>query len=78
MDVTRLAASPSKRHIAVGYADGTVKTFDLHSAENIGIYVGHKSAITTLAYDAAGHKLASGSKVISFLQTVLLTIAASL
>ncbi|XP_011144866.1 WD repeat-containing protein 3 isoform X2 [Harpegnathos saltator] len=62
VDVTRLAASPNRRHIAVGYADGTVKIFDLRSGENISIFVGHKSAITTLAYDALGHKLASGSK----------------
>ncbi|XP_014476542.1 PREDICTED: WD repeat-containing protein 3 [Dinoponera quadriceps] len=62
VDVTYLAASPNKRHIAVGYADGAVKIFDLNSVENISIFIGHKSAITTLAYDAFGHKLASGSK----------------
>ncbi|CAG5107461.1 Similar to WDR3: WD repeat-containing protein 3 (Homo sapiens) [Cotesia congregata] len=61
-EVTQLAASPNKRHIAVGYADGTVKTFDLRSGENISIFVGHKSEITTLAYDSLGHRLASGSK----------------
>ncbi|XP_074104219.1 WD repeat-containing protein 3 [Cotesia typhae] len=61
-EVTQLAASPNKRHIAVGYADGTIKTFDLRSGENISIFVGHKSEITTLAYDSLGHRLASGSK----------------
>lgn len=61
-DVTHLAASPNKRHIAVGYADGTIKTFDLRSGENISILVGHRSEITTLAYDSLGHRLASGSK----------------
>lgn len=61
--VTRLAASPDKRHIAVGYTDGTVKTFDLSNGENVSIFVGHKSEITALAYDALGHKLATGSKV---------------
>ncbi|XP_051168179.1 WD repeat-containing protein 3 [Leptopilina boulardi] len=61
-DVTHLAASPNKRHIAVGYADGTIKTFDLRSGENISILVGHRSEITTLAYDSSGHRLASGSK----------------
>ncbi|EZA47881.1 hypothetical protein DMN91_003248 [Ooceraea biroi] len=60
--VSRLAASPDKRHIAVGYADGTVKTFDLVTAENVSIFVGHKSEITALAYDALGHRLATGSK----------------
>lgn len=65
--MTYLAASPNKKHIAVGYVDGAVKIFELCSAENTSIFVGHKSAITTLAYDALGHRLASGSKVISFL-----------
>ncbi|XP_033226302.1 WD repeat-containing protein 3 [Belonocnema kinseyi] len=61
-DVSHLAASPNKRHIAVGYVDGTIKTFDLRSGENISIFVGHRSEITTLAYDSLGHRLASGSK----------------
>ncbi|XP_057338104.1 WD repeat-containing protein 3 [Microplitis mediator] len=61
-DVTQLATSPNNRHIAVGYADGTIKTYDLRSGENISIFVGHKSEITTLAYDDLGHRLASGSK----------------
>ncbi|XP_050445481.1 WD repeat-containing protein 3 [Cataglyphis hispanica] len=60
--VTRLAASPNKRHIAVGYADGTVKIFDLISGENVNVFVGHKSEITALAYDAFGTRLATGSK----------------
>ncbi|KAL0112869.1 hypothetical protein PUN28_012250 [Cardiocondyla obscurior] len=60
--VTQLAASPDKKHIAVGYADGVVKTFDLNSGEIISIFVGHKSEITTLAYDTLGHRLATGSK----------------
>ncbi|XP_076646077.1 WD repeat-containing protein 3 [Halictus rubicundus] len=62
VNVTCLAASPNQRHIAVGYADGTIKTFDLRSGENISIFVGHRSEITTLAYDKQGHRLASGSK----------------
>lgn len=66
MDVTHLAASPDKKHIAVGYADGTAKTFDLHSGENISIFVGHKSGITALTYDTLGHRLATGSKVMIF------------
>ena len=58
-----MAASPNNRHIAVGYANGTVKTFDLRSGENVCVFVGHKSDISSLAYDALGHRLASGSKV---------------
>ncbi|XP_015110704.1 WD repeat-containing protein 3 [Diachasma alloeum] len=61
-EVTCLAASPNKRHLAVGYADGTIKTYDLRSGENISIFVGHKCEITSLSYDSLGHRLASGSK----------------
>lgn len=60
-DTTRLANSPNQRHLAVGYADGKIKTFDLRSGENVSIFEGHRKAITTLAYDALGHRLASGS-----------------
>lgn len=63
VSVTYLAASPNKQHIAVGYADGTIKTFDLKTGENTSIFVGHRSEITTLIYDRGGHRLASGSKV---------------
>lgn len=63
VNVTCLAASPNRHHIGVGYADGTVKTFNLQTGENMSIFVGHRSEITTLAYDKEGHKLASGSKV---------------
>lgn len=59
-----MASSPNKRHIAVGYADGTIKTFDLRSGENISVFIGHRTEITTLTYDLLGHRLASGSKVI--------------
>ncbi|XP_076762972.1 WD repeat-containing protein 3 [Xylocopa sonorina] len=62
VNVTHLAASPNKQHLAVGYADGIVKTFDLNVGENVSIFVGHRSEITTLAYDNKGHRLASGSK----------------
>lgn len=43
--------------------DGTVKTFNLNTGENISIFVGHKSEITALAYDMLGHRLATGAKV---------------
>lgn len=61
--VTALAANPNKRHLAVGYIDGVVQVYDLKSAEVISIFSGHRSQITTLAYDSFGHKLTSGSKV---------------
>ncbi|CAK9821652.1 WD repeat-containing protein 3 [Anthophora retusa] len=62
INVTYLVTSPNKQHIAVGYADGTIKTFDLKTGENTSIFVGHRSEITTLTYDNKGHRLASGSK----------------
>ncbi|CAK9814890.1 WD repeat-containing protein 3 [Anthophora quadrimaculata] len=62
INVTYLVTSPNKQHIAVGYADGTIKTFDLKTGENTSIFVGHRSEITTLTYDNRGHRLASGSK----------------
>lgn len=61
--MTCLAASPNKRQIAAGYSDGSVKTFDLRTAENISVFMGHYSEITCLAYDHLGHRLVSGSKV---------------
>lgn len=36
--------------------------YDLRSADVVSIFAGHRSEVTTLAYDAFGHKLASGSK----------------
>jgi WD40 repeat protein len=61
--VTRLASSPNETHIAVGYADGNVKIFDITSTENVCTFSGHKSAITALTFDQDGTRLASGSKV---------------
>lgn len=61
--VTYITSSPKKRHISVGYTDGNIQIFDLKSAEVISIFSGHRSEITTLTYDAFGHKLASGAKV---------------
>lgn len=66
VNVTGLAASPNKKQIAVGYANGTVKTFDIRSGENITVFVGHKTEITALTYDTLGHRLATGSKVMIF------------
>lgn len=60
-EVKYLAASPNGRHIAVGYSDGTLKTFDLRSGENVSEFSAHRSGITCLAYDSLGHRLASGS-----------------
>ncbi|KAL5121294.1 beta transducin [Pleosporales sp. CAS-2024a] len=47
---------------AVGYADGSVRIWDARTATAIITFNGHKSAVTTLAFDHAGVRLASGSK----------------
>lgn len=64
--VTRLCASPSKRHLAVGYADGNIQIYDLESCDVVCTFAGHKSEVTALFYDSFGHRLASGSKVSIF------------
>lgn len=60
--MTYLASSPNKKYLAAGYSDGTVKIFDLTSGENVTSFSGHRGAITCLAYDAEGHRVASGSQ----------------
>ncbi|XP_039277698.1 WD repeat-containing protein 3 isoform X2 [Nilaparvata lugens] len=61
-EVSKLAASPDKQSLAVGYTDGSVKTFNLETCENVSIFSGHKTGITCLKYDLMGHRLASGAK----------------
>lgn len=66
ISVVRLATASQGKHIAVGYSDGLINTFDLTNGELIGTFQGHRSAITALTYDTHGHMLASGSKVRHF------------
>lgn len=61
-EVTRLARSPDKLHLAVGYNDGTVCVFDLMTGEKSITFSGHKSAVTVLKYDQRGLRLVSGGK----------------
>nr|XP_034332540.1 WD repeat-containing protein 3 [Crassostrea gigas] len=61
-EVTQIAKSPDKRHVAVGYSDGLVKVFDLHGGEVKVNFSGHKSAVTALSYDHQGLRLVSGAK----------------
>lgn len=62
-EVTYLIPSPDKLFLSVGYADGTVRVFELSTTDLVATFSGHRSAITCLAYDQLGHRLASGSKV---------------
>ncbi|KAF2270701.1 WD40 repeat-like protein [Lojkania enalia] len=47
---------------AVGYADGSIRIWDSRTATVIISFNGHKSAVTTLAFDRSGVRLASGAR----------------
>ncbi|KAF1912499.1 WD40-repeat-containing domain protein [Ampelomyces quisqualis] len=47
---------------AVGYADGSIRIWDARTSTAVISFNGHKSAVTTLAFDQSGVRLASGSK----------------
>lgn len=69
--MTFILPSPDKQFLTVGYADGTIRVFELSTTDLVATFSGHRSAITCLAYDQSGHRLASGSKV-SIIFTILL------
>lgn len=66
-EITALAQNPHNGALAVGYADGTIKLFSsegdatFNTDESV-VFNGHKSAVTCLAFDGQGHRLASGSR----------------
>ena len=61
--MTFLAASPDRRTLAAGYANGVIQIYDLETHDVVSVFAGHKSAITALIYDEEGYRLASGAKV---------------
>lgn len=61
-EVTSLRPSPNKIHLAVGYSDGSVKTFSLISNEVVFTLSVHRSAVTVLRYDKLGMQLLSGGQ----------------
>ncbi|XP_060076229.1 WD repeat-containing protein 3-like [Ylistrum balloti] len=61
-EVTKIARSPDRRHMAVGYNDGMVRIFDISSGEATINFSGHKSTVTALQYDVKGLHLVSGAK----------------
>ncbi|KAM7192263.1 WD domain containing protein [Naviculisporaceae sp. PSN 640] len=61
--VTAIAQSKTDPDVyAVGYDDGTIRLWDSTIATPVVNFNGHKSAITVLAFDRTGVRLASGSK----------------
>jgi U3 small nucleolar RNA-associated protein 12 len=47
---------------AVGYADGSIRIWDSRTSTVVLSFNGHKSGVTTLAFDKSGVRLASGAK----------------
>lgn len=61
--VTAIAQSKTDQDIfAVGYEDGSIRLWDSKITTTILNFNGHKSAVTILAFDRSGVRLASGSK----------------
>lgn len=61
--VTAIAQSKADPDFfAVGYEDGSIRLWDSKIATVVVSFNGHKSAITQLAFDKAGVRLASGSR----------------
>jgi U3 small nucleolar RNA-associated protein 12 len=61
--VTSIAQSKADPEVfAVGYDDGSIRLWDSKIATTIVSFNGHRSAVTVLAFDKAGVRLASGSK----------------
>ena len=62
-EVTVIARSRADPDVyAVGYGDGTIRIWDSRTATLIVSFNGHKSGVTTLAFDKDGVRLASGAK----------------
>ncbi|KAI9825768.1 MAG: hypothetical protein M1826_006870 [Phylliscum demangeonii] len=61
--VTCIAQSKTEVDVfAVGYEDGSIRLWDATISAVIVSFNGHRSAVTTLAFDESGVRLASGSK----------------
>ncbi|KAI9338603.1 WD40-repeat-containing domain protein [Zopfochytrium polystomum] len=61
-EVTCIARSPNKRDFAVGYSDGSVRLWNYETGASTTTFTGHKTAVTALAFDRAGYRLASGAR----------------
>ncbi|THV08658.1 WD40 repeat-like protein [Dendrothele bispora CBS 962.96] len=61
-EVTCIVRSPQKDSFAVGYADGSVRLWNASLGSVIATFNGHHKAVTALAFDEQGTRLASGSQ----------------
>ena len=61
-EVTCILRSPQKDIFAVGYADGSIRLWSASTSSVLATFNGHKKAVTALAFDETGTRLASGSQ----------------
>ena len=62
-EVTCIARSPAQKDtFAVGYADGSIRLWSAAAQTVSATFNGHKKAVTALAFDETGTRLASGSQ----------------
>lgn len=59
-EVSVLAVSPDKVHIAVGYSDGSMDIFDKSTQQSVAKFHIHSSAVNVMRYDASGMRIATG------------------
>jgi U3 small nucleolar RNA-associated protein 12 len=57
-----MTRSPNSDTFAVGYADGSLRLWDALTGSVRVTFNGHKKAVTALAFDEHGTRLASGSQ----------------
>lgn len=61
-EVTCIRRSPQSNIFAVGYVDGSIRLWNASSESVTTTFNGHKKAVTALAFDERGTRLASGSQ----------------
>jgi U3 small nucleolar RNA-associated protein 12 len=60
--VTCIARSPITNIFAIGHADGSIRLWNSSTNSVVVRFNGHRKAVTALAFDADGSRLASGSR----------------
>ncbi|KAJ1924236.1 beta transducin [Tieghemiomyces parasiticus] len=61
-EITVLCRAPAGDRYAVGYANGAIRVFAAPSGELLVTFNGHRSSVSTLAFDRSGTTLVSGAR----------------
>ncbi|TPX36245.1 hypothetical protein SmJEL517_g01588 [Synchytrium microbalum] len=61
-EVTCISKSPKTPTFAVGYADGSIRIWNIETNSSSITFTGHTAAVTALCFDKEGSRLASGSR----------------